>query len=83
MLWDRRRDIVYDDAGVRAKWGVPPTSIPDWLGLVGDSSDGFPGLPGWGAKSAAAVLDPLRPLEDDPGQGVGLGGARASAARGR
>ncbi len=56
VLWDRRRQIRYDDAGVLAKWGVPPASIPDWLALVGDSADGFPGLPGWGAKSAAAVL---------------------------
>src|SRR5665647_167831 len=56
VLWDRRRNLIYDDAGVREKWGVPPTSIPDYLGLVGDTSDGFPGLPGWGAKSAAAVL---------------------------
>jgi 5'-3' exonuclease len=56
VLLDRRRAITYDDAGVRAKWGVPPTSIPDWLALVGDSSDGYPGMPGWGAKSAAAVL---------------------------
>ena len=45
-----------DEAGVIAKFGVPPASIPDYLALVGDSSDGFPGLPGWGAKSAAAVL---------------------------
>ena len=56
VLWDRRRGITYDDAGVRAKWGVAPASIPDCLALVGDSSDGYPGLPGWGAKSAAAVL---------------------------
>ncbi len=56
VLWDRRRRIVYDAAGVRAKWGVEPASIPDWLALVGDAADGFPGLPGWGAKSAAAVL---------------------------
>ncbi len=56
VLWDRRRDLTYDDAGVRAKWGVAPTSIPDWLAVVGDSSDGYPGIPGWGAKSAAAVL---------------------------
>jgi 5'-3' exonuclease len=71
VLWDRRRGITYDDAGVRAKWGVPPASIPDWLGLVGDSSDGFPGLPGWGAKSAAAVLTTYGHLEQIP--------ARASA----
>jgi 5'-3' exonuclease len=56
VLLDRRRQITYDDAGVRAKWGVAPASIPDWLALVGDASDGYPGLPGWGAKSAAAVL---------------------------
>ena len=66
VLWDRRRDVTYDDAGVREKWGVAPTSIPDWLGLVGDSSDGFPGLPGWGAKSAAAVLGKFRHLEAIP-----------------
>ena len=53
---DRRKGELYDEAGVRAKFGVPPESIPDWLALVGDSADGFPGLPGWGAKSAAAVL---------------------------
>ncbi|HUQ77571.1 MAG TPA: 5'-3' exonuclease H3TH domain-containing protein [Patescibacteria group bacterium] len=56
VLRDRRRQITYDEAGVLEKWGVGPASIPDWLALVGDSSDGFPGLPGWGAKSAAAVL---------------------------
>jgi 5'-3' exonuclease len=66
VLLDRRRRITYDDAGVRAKWGVAPTSIPDWLALVGDSSDGFPGLPGWGAKSAAAVLARYGHLEDIP-----------------
>ena len=82
VLRDRRRDITYDDAGVRAKWGVPPTSIPDWLGLVGDSSDGFPGLPGWGAKSAAAVLTRYGHYEDIPPKASawevpGLGGSRA------
>jgi 5'-3' exonuclease len=56
VLRDRRRAITYDRAGVLEKWGVEPASIPDWLALVGDSSDGYPGLPGWGAKSAAAVL---------------------------
>jgi 5'-3' exonuclease len=56
VLWDRRRDLTYDEPGVRAKWGVPPTAIADWLALVGDSSDGYPGLPGWGAKSAAVAL---------------------------
>jgi 5'-3' exonuclease len=53
---DRRKSTVYDEAGVRAKFGVSPASIPDYLALVGDSADGFPGLPGWGARSAAAVL---------------------------
>jgi 5'-3' exonuclease len=53
---DRRKNAVYDEAGVLAKFGVLPTSIPDYLALVGDSADGFPGLKGWGAKAAAAVL---------------------------
>ncbi len=53
---DRRQGIVYDHDGVIDKFGVSPESIPDYLGVVGDSADGFPGLPGWGAKSAAAVL---------------------------
>jgi 5'-3' exonuclease len=57
VQFDRRRDgKVYDEAGVRERFGVDPASIPDYLALVGDSADGFPGLPGWGAKSAAAVL---------------------------
>jgi 5'-3' exonuclease len=66
VLLDRRRRITYDEAGVWEKWGVAPTSIPDWLALVGDSSDGFPGLPGWGAKSAAAVLARYPHLEAIP-----------------
>ena len=53
---DRRADVVRDEAGVREKFGVGPASIPDYLALVGDSADGFPGLPGWGAKSAATLL---------------------------
>jgi 5'-3' exonuclease len=53
---DRRKGAVIDEAGVIAKFGVPPSSLPDYLALVGDSADGYPGLPGWGAKSAAAVL---------------------------
>jgi 5'-3' exonuclease len=56
VLRDRMRRVTYDEAGVLAKFGVPPESIPDYLALVGDSSDGYPGLPGWGSKSAAAVL---------------------------
>jgi 5'-3' exonuclease len=56
VLRDRIRKVTYDEAGIVAKFGIAPQSIPDYLALVGDSSDGFPGLPGWGAKSAAAVL---------------------------
>lgn len=56
VLRDRIRNVQYDEAGVLTKFGVAPASIPDYLALVGDSSDGFPGLPGWGAKSAATVL---------------------------
>jgi len=66
VLRDRMRGITYDEAGVVAKFGVRPESIPDYLALVGDSSDGFPGLPGWGAKSAAAVLAKWGRLEDIP-----------------
>jgi 5'-3' exonuclease len=69
VLWDRRRRIVYDDAAVRLKWGVPPASIPDWLALVGDSSDGYPGIPGYGAKTAAALLGRYGHLEDVPIKG--------------
>ncbi len=56
VQYDRRAQQFRDAAAVEEKYGVPPESIPDWLGLVGDTADGFPGLPGWGAKSAAAVL---------------------------
>jgi 5'-3' exonuclease len=66
VLWDRRRGLTYDEAGVFAKWGVSPASIPDLLALVGDSSDGYPGLPGWGSKSAAAVLARYKTLEAIP-----------------
>ena len=48
VCWDRRREIILDEAGVVKKYGVPPASIPDWLALVGDSADGYPGLEGWG-----------------------------------
>jgi 5'-3' exonuclease len=63
---DRRKNVEFDEAGVTAKFGVPPTSIPDYLALVGDSADGYPGLPGWGAKSAAAVLARYGHLENIP-----------------
>ena len=56
VCWDRRREIIIDEAGVVDKFGVHPASIPDWLALVGDAADGYPGIPGWGAKSASAVL---------------------------
>ncbi len=66
---NRRTRTVFDEAGVVAKFGVLPASIPDYLALVGDAADGFPGLPGWGAKSASAVLAKFGRLEaipDDP-----------------
>ena len=63
---DRRKSLVIDEEGVIAKFGVRPTSIPDYLALVGDSADGFPGLPGWGAKSAATVLARWEHIEDIP-----------------
>ena len=53
---NRRTRVTFDEAGVIQKFGVTPESIPDYLGLVGDAADGYPGLPGWGAKSSAAVL---------------------------
>lgn len=80
VCWDRRRDIVLDEAGVLEKFGVRPESIPDWLALVGDSADGYPGIPGWGAKSAAAVLSRFGHLEgipEDPRE-WGLSPARAA-----
>jgi 5'-3' exonuclease len=66
VLRDRMRRVTYDEEGIRAKFGVAPASIPDYLALVGDSSDGYPGLPGWGAKSAAAVLARWTTLEQIP-----------------
>jgi 5'-3' exonuclease len=63
---NRRTRVVRDEAGVVAKFGVPPASIPDYLALVGDSADGYPGLPGWGAKSSAGVLARFGHLESIP-----------------
>ena len=80
VCWDRRRDVVLDDDGVFRKFGVRPHSIPDWLALVGDAADGLPGIPAWGAKSAAAVLSRFGHLEsipEDPGR-LGLPPGRAS-----
>jgi len=64
---NRRTKVIMDESGVVAKFGVTPESIPDYLALVGDSADGYPGLPGWGAKSAAAVLAKYRHLDAIPG----------------
>ena len=67
---DRLRRTDRDEAGVVAKFGVPPSSIPDWLALVGDAADGIPGIPGWGEKSAGAVLaryGRLEAIPDDAG----------------
>ena len=84
VLRDRRRDVTYDDAGVRAKWGVAPASVADRLALVGDAADGFPGLPGWGARSAEVVLARYGHLESIPHDAdewdVSVRGAAALAA---
>jgi 5'-3' exonuclease len=66
VMLDRRRKATLDEAGVREKFGVLPASIPDWLALVGDAADGYPGLPGWGARSAAAVLERWGTIEAIP-----------------
>ena len=81
VLRDRMRKITYDEAGVVAKFGVRPTSIPDYLALVGDSSDGYPGLPGWGSKSAAAVLAKFRHLEEIPASPLEWGVPLRNAVR--
>jgi 5'-3' exonuclease len=66
VQFDRRKREIIDADGVRSKFGVGPESIPDYLGLVGDTADGFPGLPGWGAKSAALVLARYGHIENIP-----------------
>ena len=66
VQFDRRKELRYDEAGVREKFGVDPASIPDYLGLVGDTADGFPGLPGWGAKSSSTVLDRYKKIDKIP-----------------
>jgi len=85
VQFDRRKREIVDEEAVIAKFGVPPASIPDYLGLVGDSADGFPGIPGWGAKSTGAVLARYGHLEEIPQQAgqwdvSGLRGAAALAA---
>jgi 5'-3' exonuclease len=80
---NRRTRVTIDEAGVIDKFGVPPSSIPDYLALVGDSADGYPGLPRWGAKSAAAVLAKYQHLESIPEDsskwGVRISGAQTLA----
>lgn len=85
VQYDRRKDEIIDEAAVVAKFGIGPSSIADYLGLVGDTADGFPGLPGWGAKSAATVLAAFGRLEDIPAEATawniaGLRGAEKLAA---
>ncbi len=80
VCWDRRRGEFLDEAGVAAKYGVAPRSIPDLLALTGDAADGIPGLPRWGAKTAAAVLSRYGRLEDIPAAGDWDGVAVRGAA---
>jgi 5'-3' exonuclease len=79
-----RKQLVLDEAEVKGKYGVLPPSIPDWLGLVGDSADGYPGLPGWGAKSTAAVLRRYEHVENVPARferwDIHVSGAKRLAA---
>ena len=77
---DRRREILRDETGVIAKFGVKPTSIPDYLAVTGDSADGYPGIKGWGAKAAAAVLSRYPHLEDIPKDGRHWDGSIRRAA---
>lgn len=81
VCWDRRRDIIIDEAAVLEKYGVRPGSIPDWLALVGDSADGYPGIPGWGAKSASVVLSHYEHLESIPVDPAKWGLASVSPGR--
>ena len=79
ICWDRRREITLNDKGVTEKFGVGPESIPDFLALVGDSADGYPGVQGWGEKSTSTVLSKYKHIESIPGDpnklGLGLGRA--------
>jgi 5'-3' exonuclease len=83
ICWDRRREKFLDAEGVVLKFGVPPASIPDWLALVGDDADGYPGIPRWGAKCAATLLAHYGTIEnipDDAGRwAVDVRGAVAAA----
>lgn len=79
ICWDRRREILLNEKGVTEKFGVGPESIPDFLALVGDSADGYPGIQGWGEKSTSTVLAKFKHIESIPGDpkklGLGLGRA--------
>jgi 5'-3' exonuclease len=66
VCWDRRREIILDEKGVVEKFGVEPESMPDYLALVGDSADGYPGIKGWGAASTSAVLAKFKHIEKIP-----------------
>lgn len=66
VMLDRRRKRIVDEDGIRERFGVSPHSIPDWLALVGDAADGYPGLPGWGERSAAALLSRYGHVEAIP-----------------
>lgn len=66
ICWDRRREITLDEKGVTEKFGVKPESIPDYLALVGDSADGYPGIKGWGEKSTASILAKYKHIESIP-----------------
>lgn len=81
VVWDRRRDRILDERGVKEKFGLPPASIPDWLALVGDAADGIPGIPGWGQKSASTVLARFRRLEHIPADERDWGVTVRGAAR--
>jgi 5'-3' exonuclease len=87
VQYDRRNDLIVNETAIIEKFGVGPASIADWLGLVGDTADGFPGLPGWGAKSATSVLARylhISDIPDDEAQwaidGVAVRGAAKLAA---
>ena len=84
VLFDRMRQRLIDEAGVVEKWGIQPASMPDYLALVGDTADGIPGVPRWGAKSTAAVLAEYGSLEsipDDEGEwSIKVRGAKSLAA---
>ncbi|MEO2108806.1 MAG: 5'-3' exonuclease H3TH domain-containing protein [Actinomycetota bacterium] len=81
VQWDRMRGTVRDADGVFDKFGVPPAAIPDWLALVGDTADGFPGIPGFGAKTAATLLTRFGRIVDIPTDPTGWGKGVRGAAR--